>query len=256
MRQAMLWMGAVGLLLCIHPAGANEVSWLAGEQTEIEQRVEAALGRAASLDVEQVSFDVFIVYVRDITQLDIVIDRKAWTDAGVSTDTEVTIKVEHASLKSALALVLDELDMTWLVRDGVVLITSKTEAENWLATKIYDVGDMVGDNASNADYGNLVNLVTCCIAPTTWDEVGGPGSIQAFQGPGIRSLVVSQTREAHEDIASLFADLRRLAKVEHLRPTSLSPRWRKTLRSSPRARTQSSRNYANAPAWSTPQIHE
>src|SRR5690349_9564406 len=138
MRHSMLWIAAVGSFLCIRPARADEVSWLDGEQTEIERRVEEALGRTAPLDVEQVSFDAFIEYLRDITQLDIVIDRKAWADAGVSTDTEVTIKVEHANLKSALTLVLDELDMTWLVRESVVVITSKTEAENFLSTKLYD----------------------------------------------------------------------------------------------------------------------
>jgi hypothetical protein len=34
--------------------------------------------------------------------------------------------------------------------------------------------------ASQADFDSLIDLITSTIAPTSWDEVGGPGSIQPF----------------------------------------------------------------------------
>ncbi|MGH7138085.1 MAG: hypothetical protein ACREHD_20225, partial [Pirellulales bacterium] len=63
-----------------------------------------------------------------------------------------------------------------------------------------------------ADYESLIELITTTIAPTTWDDVGGPGSIQQFQGN--LSLVISQTQEVHEEVADLLEQLRRLQDLQ------------------------------------------
>ncbi|HVA51247.1 MAG TPA: hypothetical protein VNH11_33205 [Pirellulales bacterium] len=65
---------------------------------------------------------------------------------------------------------------------------------------------------TQADFETLIDLLTSTIAPTTWDDVGGPGSIQQFQGN--LSLVISQTQEVHEEIADLLDQLRRLQDLQ------------------------------------------
>jgi general secretion pathway protein D len=71
-------------------------------------------------------------------------------------------------------------------------------------------GNMGG--ATMADFDTLIELVTSTIAPTTWDTVGGPGSIEGF--PTNLSLVISQTQEVHEQIADLLDQLRRLQDLQ------------------------------------------
>lgn len=66
--------------------------------------------------------------------------------------------------------------------------------------------------AAMADFDTLIDLITSTIAPTTWDAVGGPGSIEGF--PTNLSLVVSQTQEVHEQIADLLDQLRRLQDLQ------------------------------------------
>lgn len=66
--------------------------------------------------------------------------------------------------------------------------------------------------ASMADFDTLIELITSTIAPTTWDTVGGPGSVEGF--PTNLSLVVSQTQEVHEQIADLLDQLRRLQDLQ------------------------------------------
>ncbi len=63
-----------------------------------------------------------------------------------------------------------------------------------------------------ADFDSLIDLITTTIAPTTWDEVGGPGSIAEFRTN--LSLVISQTQEIHEQIADLLSQLRRLQDLQ------------------------------------------
>ena len=46
--------------------------------------------------------------------------------------------------------------------------------------------------------------------PTTWDDVGGPGSIAPFEN-GL-SLVISQTQEVHEGIEAVLAQMRKVMR--------------------------------------------
>jgi len=63
-----------------------------------------------------------------------------------------------------------------------------------------------------ADFDPLIELITTTIAPQSWDEVGGPGSVQGFDTN--LSLVVSQTQDVHEKIADLLEQLRRLQDLQ------------------------------------------
>lgn len=65
---------------------------------------------------------------------------------------------------------------------------------------------------THADFGPITDLITSTIAPQSWDDVGGPGSISGFDTN--LSLVVSQTQEVHEQIADLLEQLRRLQDLQ------------------------------------------
>ncbi len=65
---------------------------------------------------------------------------------------------------------------------------------------------------AQADFDTLIDLIVNTIAPDTWTEVGGEGSIEGF--PTNLSLVISQTQEVHEQIADLLEQLRRLQDLQ------------------------------------------
>lgn len=58
----------------------------------------------------------------------------------------------------------------------------------------------------------LIDLVKNTIAPTTWRDVGGQGTIQYF--PLGMGLIVSQTQEVQEEVFALLQSLRRLLDLE------------------------------------------
>ena len=62
------------------------------------------------------------------------------------------------------------------------------------------------------DFDSLIELITSTVKPTTWDAVGGPGSIAPFETN--LSLVISQTQEVHEEVADLLEQLRRLQDLQ------------------------------------------
>ena len=68
---------------------------------------------------------------------------KALTDVGITTDRPVTKNLRGISLRSALQLLLRDLDLTYVVKSEYLLITTPEEANKTLVVKVYPVGDLV-----------------------------------------------------------------------------------------------------------------
>lgn len=156
---------------------------------------------------------------------------------GLSADTPVTFRAKQSRVRDGLRLMLEEMDLTWTIRREHLIITTPEAAEQELITKVYDVkrvvrADWVPDwrtppgakevpYAYAYDFDSLIEIITTTIAPTTWDEVGGPGSITGYDGQAGPALVVSQTYLVHEQLGSLLRKLERFGG--HPAPPSAQP---------------------------------
>ena len=134
----------------------------------------------------------------------------------------LTFRYRSIRLRDGLHLLLKEFDLTWTIRHGCVIITTPEQAERRLITKIYDVRNLVesvpapywgggfGDQANMAylyDFESLVDTIRSSVAPTSWDYVGGPGSIAPSYTRRMRVIVVSQTYYIQRQIDSLLNEL-------------------------------------------------
>jgi uncharacterized membrane protein YgcG len=71
-------------------------------------------------------------------------DEKAISDDGtVSLDDPVTLNLSGVSFKTVLKLLLQPRGLTWLIEDQVLKITTQTESDAKLQTRVYPVGDLV-----------------------------------------------------------------------------------------------------------------
>ncbi len=68
------------------------------------------------------------------------------------------------------------------------------------------------NNGAQPDFDSLIQLITSTVAPDSWAENGGPGTIGPFEGNF--SLVISQTEEVHQQIEDLLNQLRRLMDLQ------------------------------------------
>jgi hypothetical protein len=188
-----------------------------------EACIHEALLEKCDLEFDQLPLIDALSRLADLHQVQLYVDGRALSDAGVGTDTPVTLFVKGLSCRTALRLLLDELDLAYLIRDQVLLITSKTEAENMLTTKVYPVFDLVvrppdlPASRPGLDFTSLIENIGTNIAPTTWDEVGGPGAIQPFTNSA--ALVISQTTEVHEEIAEYLRAMREAGAAQKHQPT-------------------------------------
>lgn len=133
-------------------------------------------------------------------------------------DVPITFQASRISLRSGLDLILRDLDLTWMIDSEVLLITSRDEADLRLATKTYDVGDLVlcqdEDGRPWDDYDSLINIITESVEPDTWEETtGGPGTIEGRTFASAKVLVVRQTCQAHLGVAELLDTIRTVVKA-------------------------------------------
>lgn len=69
------------------------------------------------------------------------------------------------------------------------------------------VGRRAAPIGAQADFDSLIDLITSSIRPTTWDSVGGPGSIAPFEGSP-EMLIFGQTQEIHQETEKLLEQIR------------------------------------------------
>ena len=174
--------------------------------SENERKVVAELDQPTSFDFVETPLKDVIDYFKAKHQIEIVLDEKALEEGGIGVDVPVTRSLHSVSLRSALSLILRNLEMTFFVDDDVLQLTTQPAAVGILVTRTYPVADLLPDGQFN----DLIEPITCTVLPHSWDEVGGNGAISEVTSSS--SLVVSQTHQAHDEIVTLLRALREAKK--------------------------------------------
>jgi hypothetical protein len=79
-----------------------------------------------------------------------------------------------------------------------------------------------------ADFDSLIDLIKSTIAPTSWDDVGGPGSVQGFEGGVYCDAQGTLRRVLEADRSGRLANVRQASQLsrrndEQLAPTDVAP---------------------------------
>jgi hypothetical protein len=82
-------------------------------------------------------------YFKQRHGIEIQLDKRALTAAGIDPNTPITRSVHGISLRSALALLLRDLDLMYTLRYEVLFITTKAEADLMGDVRTYPVADLV-----------------------------------------------------------------------------------------------------------------
>ncbi len=168
-----------------------------------EQEIQQALAKKVNLEFQDTPLRDAVQFLSDVTGMQILLNNRVLNEAGVASDAPVTLRVKNVSLKSALGLIFDQLEggeLTYVIRHEVLQITTREKAESFVSTKVYSVADL------HLSSDELVTLVRSHIAPTTWEDNGGPCAVHSAEG----GLVVTQSSANQELILALISDLRQL----------------------------------------------
>jgi hypothetical protein len=179
-----------------------------------EEQIRRALDEKTSLKLEEIPLRDFAELLRDRTGLNVLIDNKSLNDVGFADDAPLTGELHEISLRSILNIFLGRHDLTWIIADGALVITTPEEAESRLLTRVHNVKDLVAaadcDGPECYDTDSLIHVISSTVYPEMWDSVGGPASIEAFRD----TLAISQTEAVHQQIAWLLEAVRRAQKMD------------------------------------------
>jgi hypothetical protein len=188
------------------------------EPANAEERIETALNEQlrSPLDFTEIPLNEIINTLADEYDIPIVFDNAALDEVAISPEIEVTVNLRNVPLRSALNLILRQPgieDLTYVIDENVLLITTKERADATLQVRMYRIDDleMFADPPREGaqgwtDFTPLVRVITSCVEPDSWKQNDtGDGDIILIR-PGV--LVVAQTHMVHEKIEQVLGQLR------------------------------------------------
>jgi RNA polymerase sigma factor (sigma-70 family) len=168
--------------------------------------VERQLQSPLSVRFQEKPLSAILDDLRASQHLNIVVDRPALAEAGLTLDQPITLRLDGVPLKSVLKYVLHDAGLGYTMEDGVLLVTTTGGGGGKLVRRVYPVADLVATVAESSKPPDLVRVITRTVEPQNWGEQGGAGTVEYFHDG--RSLVVSQTSAIQEQIQDLLNDLR------------------------------------------------
>ncbi len=175
------------------------------------------MNESANLQFDKTSLEEVAEDIGKRHRVTVQLDRKALDDAALPSNTPITCSLQGVPLKTALRVVLGPLGLTYDVANEVLLITTAEVADSKLDARTYPVRDLIsepdGAGGTIVDADSLMEAIKSTVAPTSWDDVGGPGSLDVYKG----TLVVSQSWHGHELVAEWLSNLRKAHRNKNSR---------------------------------------
>jgi len=213
------------------------------------KRIERELDKACDVDVVETPLKDVVAYLQEMRAIPILLNTKKLEEASVSPDTPVTKRLQGISLRSVLNLILEDLELTYVVMNEVLQITTPSDAQGATEIRIYDCRDILAmpaaikEKVAAAPAGDaggmpgsrmggfgaprpseheyraqqLMTIITTNIDPNTWrmgpgldGDTPGTGTISEYNG----LIVVTQTAQTHNKIERVLDMLREAAGLE------------------------------------------
>lgn len=177
------------------------------EPTVREAKIRAAFDDETSQTFVETPLEEACKRISKTHNIPILIDRRALEEIGLTPDTPVNVWVEKVKLRSAIRLMLRELDLTYLVADEFLQITTIEAAERNLATKMLKL-----DQTLLAEKDDLIKVIQKNIVPDAWESSGGPASMMYLGDILIISATDDVIHQAEVIIGKLTALRKKQAK--------------------------------------------
>jgi hypothetical protein len=123
----LLWLTVAVAAFC---AGAPLGRYLEQPGADpAEASIHAALDKPANIQFVETPLKDAMDFLAAQHGIPMVLSAKDLEEAGVNIDTPVTKNLSGITLRSTLNLLLDDLELTYVVQNGVLMITTEAEAQ-------------------------------------------------------------------------------------------------------------------------------
>jgi hypothetical protein len=167
--------------------------------TDEDRRITAALSNpvpAEGFRIEQSSLRDVAEALEKLMHVAVRLDAKALESAGLDAEEPLLADaVARGTFRQALRGLLGNLDMDFVVENGVLLLTTRDAAAERCILAIYPL-------PTDCSLLALRKMIPQTVRPTSWSDVGGTGVIEVL--PHANALMVSQTQEIHDELLAFM----------------------------------------------------
>lgn len=179
--------------------------WDFQERSESTQRIEAELKKQTEIAFTDTPLTEVVTFLSDFHNIPILIDTEALTEEGIAPDTAVTRTLTGTKLENALNLVLAPLQLEYVIKNEVLMVTTIARATSAKEVLVYDLSRI--PNIEPETLSSIIMSVTTSKART---EKGGDGTL--ILGSGF--VAISQDQPTHRKIVAVLNQLERQAKEQ------------------------------------------
>ncbi|WP_197531427.1 sigma-70 family RNA polymerase sigma factor [Posidoniimonas corsicana] len=181
------------------PAAANSfVAAVPPGVARIENSLASQL-TTTGLDFVDAPLEEVIDFLRTEYDIEIQLDERSLDDIAIGRDEPITCNLRRVSLDAALNLILDKLELTHVVANEVLLITTQEHAHTLLDTKLYHTRGL------GIDAESLRETILKTVAPETWSD--GNGGEAEFEPLPSGDVLVRQTYAGHKELSQVLKQL-------------------------------------------------
>lgn len=187
-----------GLLAALRKHGRRTLTYDPPQHSELREALQGKI----SAQFRDKPLASAVAELASLAKVDLRLERRSLDDAGMSERVPVSLEISEQPLRVALELLLQPLDLTWYLHDGVLWITSLERTEVEALTAVYDVRDLCRDQAE-ADA--LRAAIQSQADPGAWSVAGGLAELE-FPLPG--TMVVNHTERGLDEVLQLLETYR------------------------------------------------
>ncbi|TWU55909.1 hypothetical protein [Rubripirellula reticaptiva] len=181
-----------------HASGQPGIYVAIVNDSETEKRILAALKSETTQSFIDTPLNEAMRVLSQAHDIPIVIDQLALEEIGIASDVPINLSLKNVSLHSFLRLLLRANNLTYMIEDEVMQITTIERVEMNLGTRMYRLPASLIKKSDK-----VLVVLQSTIVPDTWAVLGGPSTATALD----HVLIISTTKDVHIQVEDFLNTL-------------------------------------------------
>ena len=183
---AIFWPGrnaAPGVAMAVAQVAVVPEKPVGGNAAGQEPKLQELLNKRIDIDVVEMPLKDVVAYLQHETGIQFVLSMKKLEEASVSPDTPVTRSLRRVRVSTLLDVVLKELELTYVERDDLLVITTPEDAEATMEVRVYDCRDLLAMPTPDGSKISLPAAGVSATAKAPAKEAAGVAAVDPFGAP-------------------------------------------------------------------------
>ena len=198
-------MSLLGLICWLSPGVVQATPpWIPVDATPFgkEQAIWLALDEQTAIEFFDTELGDALHFLSDQHEINIVLDTAFVEEQGIGSNTPVNATLKGISLRSALNLILSELELTFIVEYEVLRVTTEEQLDYMPVTRAYDVSSLLDEEK---DARTIVKMMHATRMPRRQSRAQRNNDFPIF---AYKQLIVARTtHRGHRHLEELLRTL-------------------------------------------------